>query len=129
MAEENKALSFEEILEQWTRAYAFCSVFELQYISGQVSEEEYKDFLNDKARLIVSLPQVLLTKCMADKDEFDKEYINELYARFFEQLEKDGIELTDFDKEYIDDMMNRLEEDVRDGVYRKKDPSEDEQQD
>ena len=129
MAEENKTLSFEEILEQWTRAYAFCSVFELQYISGQVSEEEYKDFLNDKARLIVSLPQVLLTKCMADKDEFDKEYINELYARFFEQLEKDGIELVDFDKEYIDDMMNRLEEDVRDGVYRKKDPSEDEQQD
>ena len=63
---------------------------------------------------------------MADKDEFDKEYIDELYARFFEQLEKDGIELTDFDKEYIDDMMNRLEEDVRDGVYRKKDPSEDE---
>ena len=129
MAEENKTLSFEEILEQWTRAYAFCSVFELQYISGQVSEEEYKDFLNDKARLIVSLPQVLLTKCMADKDEFDKEYINELYSRFFEQLEKDGIELVDFDKEYIDDMMNRLEEDVRDGVYRKKDPSEDEQQD
>ena len=128
MAEENKTLSFEEILEQWTRAYAFCSVFELQYISGQVSEEEYKDFLNDKARLIVSLPQVLLTKCMADKDEFDKEYINELYARFFEQLEKDGIELVDFDKEYIDDMMNRLEEDVRDGVYRKKDSSEDEQQ-
>ena len=126
MAEENKTLSFEEILEQWTRAYAFCSVFELQYISGQVSEEEYKDFLNDKARLIVSLPQVLLTKCMADKDEFDKEYINELYSRFFDQLEKDGIELTDFDKEYIDDMMNRLEEDVRDGVYRKKDPSEDE---
>ena len=126
MAEENKTLSFEEILEQWTRAYAFCSVFELQYISGQVSEEEYKDFLNDKARLVVSLPQVLLTKCMADKDEFDKEYIDELYARFFEQLEKDGIELTDFDKEYIDDMMNRLEEDVRDGVYRKKDPSEDE---
>ena len=36
MAEENKTLSFEEILEQWTRAYAFCSVFELQYISGQV---------------------------------------------------------------------------------------------
>lgn len=129
MAEENKALSFEEILEQWTRAYAFCSVFELQYISGQVSEEEYKEFLNDKARLIVSLPQVLLTKCMTDKDEFDKKYIDELYARFFEQLEKDGIELTDFDKEYIDDMMNRLEEDVRDGVYRKKDPSEDEQQD
>ena len=126
MAEENKALSFEEILEQWTRAYAFCSVFELQYISGQVSEEEYKDFLNDKARLIVSLPQVPLTKCMADKDEFDKEYINELYSRFFEQLEKDGIELTDFDKEYIDDMMNRLEEDVRNGVYRKKDPSKDE---
>ena len=126
MAEENKTLSFEEILEQWTRAYAFCSVFELQYISGQVSEEEYKDFLNDKARLIVSLPQVLLTKCMADKDEFDKEYINELYSRFFEQLEKDGIELTDFDKEYIDDMMNRLEEDIRNGVYRKKDPSEDE---
>ena len=91
MAEENKTLSFEEILEQWTRAYAFCSVFELQYISGQVSEEEYKDFLNDKARLIVSLPQVLLTKCMADKDKFDKEYIDELYARFFEQLEKDGI--------------------------------------
>ena len=91
MAEENKTLSFEEILEQWSRAYAFCSAFELQYILGQVSEEEYKDFLNDKARLIVSLPQVLLTKCMADKDEFDKEYINELYARFFEQLEKDGI--------------------------------------
>ena len=129
MAEENKTLSFEEILEQWTRAYAFCSVFELQYISGQVSEEEYKDFLNDKARLIVSLPQVLLTKCMADKDEFDKEYINELYARFFEQLEKDGIELTDFDKEYIDGMMNNLEEDIRNGVYRKKDSSEDEQQD
>ena len=108
MAEENKTLSFEEILEQWTRAYAFCSVFELQYISGQVSEEEYKDFLNDKARLIVSLPQVLLTKCMAYKDEFDKEYINELYARFFEQLEKDGIELTDFDKEYIDGIVNEL---------------------
>ena len=129
MAEDNKTLSFEEILEQWTKAYAFCSVFELQYIAGQVSEEEYKEFLNDKARLVVSLPQVLLTKCMADKDEFDKEYVDELYTRFFEQLEKDGIELTDFDKEYIDDMMNRLEEDVRDGVYRKKDSSEDEQQD
>ena len=126
MAEENKTLSFEEILEQWTRAYAFCSVFELQYISGQVSEEEYQDFLTDKARLVVSVPQVLLTKCIADKDEFDKEYINELYSRFFEQLEKDGIELTDFDKEYIDDIINRLEEDVRNGMYRKKDPSEDE---
>ena len=129
MAEENKTLSFEEILEQWSRAYAFCSAFELQYILGQVSEEEYQEFLTDKARLVVSLPQVLLTKCMADKDKFDKEYIDELYARFFEQLEKDGIELVDFDKEYIDDMMNRLEEDVRDGVYKKKDPSEDEQQD
>ena len=126
MAEDNKTLSFEEILEQWSKAYAFCSVFELQYISGQVSEEEYQDFLTDKARLVVSVPQVLLTKCIADKDEFDKEYINELYSRFFEQLEKDGIELTDFDKEYIDDMMNRLEKDVRDGVYRKKDPSKDE---
>ena len=126
MAEDNKTLSFEVILEQWSKAYAFCSVFELQYISGQVSEEEYQDFLTDKARLVVSVPQVLLTKCIADKDEFDKEYINELYSRFFEQLEKDGIELTDFDKEYIDDIMNRLEEDVRNGVYRKKDPSEDE---
>ena len=126
MAEDNKTLSFEEILEQWSKAYAFCSVFELQYISGQVSEEEYQDFLTDKARLVVSVPQVLLTKCIADKDEFDKEYINELYSCFFEQLEKDGIELTDFDKEYIDDMMNRLEKDVRDGVYRKKDPSKDE---
>ena len=126
MAEDNKTLSFEEILEQWSKAYAFCSVFELQYISGQVNEEEYQDFLTDKARLVVSVPQVLLTKCIADKDEFDKEYINELYSRFFEQLEKDGIELTDFDKEYIDDMMNRLEEDIRNGVYRKKDPSEDE---
>lgn len=129
MAEDNKALSFEEILEQWSRAYAFCSVFELKYIAGQVSEEEYKDFLNDKARLIVSLPQVLLTKCMADRDDYNKEYIDALYARFFEQLEKDGIELTDYDKEYIDGMMNNLEEDIRNGVYRKKDPSEDEQQD
>lgn len=129
MAEENKVLSFKEILEQWTRAYAFCSVFELQYISGQVSEEEYKDFLNDKARLVVLLPQVLLTKCMADKDEFDKEYINELYTRFFEQLDRDGIELTDFDKEYIDSMVNNLEEDIRNGMYRKEDSSEDEQQD
>lgn len=129
MAEENKTLSFEEILEQWTRAYAFCSAFELQYILGQVSEEEYKDFLNDKARLIVSLPQVLLTKCIADRDDYNKEYIDALYARFFEQLNKDGIELTDYDKEYIDGMMNNLEEDIRNGVYRKKDPSEDEQQD
>lgn len=126
MAEDNKTLSFEEILEQWSKAYAFCSVFELQYISGQVSEEEYQDFLTDKARLVVSLPQVLLTKCIEDKNEFDKEYIDRLYIRFFDQLDKDGIELTDFDKEYIDDIMNRLEEDVRNGVYRKKDPSEDE---
>ena len=125
MSEQQK-MNFEEILEQWTKAYAFCSVFEIQYILGQVGKEEYQDFLNDKARLIASVPQVLLTKCIADKDEFDKEYINELYSRFFEQLEKDGIELTDFDKEYIDDIMNRLEEDVRNGVYRKKDPSEDE---
>ena len=126
MAEENKTLSFEEILEQWTRAYAFCSVFALQYISGQVSEEEYKDFLNDKAKLIVSLPQVLLTKCMADKDEFDKEYVNELYDRFLGQLEKDEIELTDFDKKYIDDMIDNLEDDLKNGIYTKKDSNKDE---
>ena len=129
MAEENKVLSFEEILEQWSRAYAFCSAFELQYILGRVSEEEYQEFLTDKARLVVSLPQVLLTKCMADKDEFDKEYINELYARFFEQLEKDRIELTDFDREYIDGMVNELEDYLKDAEREETDSSEDEQQD
>ena len=81
MSKQQK-MSFEEILEQWTKAYAFCSVFEIQYILGQVGKEEYQDFLNDKARLIASVPQVLLTKCMTDKDNFDKEYINELYGRF-----------------------------------------------
>ena len=129
MAEDNKTLSFEEILEQWSKAYSFCSAYELQCIIEDVDEEEYQEFLHDKARLIVSLPQVLLSKCIEDKDKFDKEYIDKLYTRFFDQLDRDGIELTDYDREYIDGMMNRLEEDVKDGVYRKKDPSEDEQQD
>ena len=66
---------------------------------------------------------------MADKDEFDKEYINELYARFFDQLEKDGIELTDFDKEYIDGMVNELEDYLKDAEREETDSSEDEQQD
>ena len=129
MAEDSKTLSFEEILEQWSKAYSFCSAYELQCIIEDVDEEEYQEFLHDKARLIVSLPQVLLSKCIEDKDKFDKEYIDKLYTRFFDQLDRDGIELTDYDREYIDGMMNRLEEDVKDGVYRKKDPSEDEQQD
>ena len=126
MAEENKVLSFEEILEHWTKAYAFCSAFEIQYILEQVSEEEYQDFLNDKAKLIVSVPQVLLTKCMTDKDRFDREYINELYGRFLGQLEKDKIELTDFDKKYIDNMIDNLEDDLKNGVYTKKDSNKDE---
>lgn len=125
MSEQQK-MSFEEILEQWTKAYAFCSVFEIQYILGQVGKEEYQDFLNDKARLIASVPQVLLTKCMTDKDNFDKEYINELYGRFLGQLEKDEIELTDFDKKYIDDMIDNLEDDLKNGVYTKKDSNKDE---
>ena len=125
MSEQQK-MSFEEILEQWTKAYAFCSVFEIQYILGQVGKEEYQDFLNDKARVIASVPQVLLTKCMTDKDNFDKEYINELYGRFLGQLEKDEIELTDFDKKYIDDMIDNLEDDLKNGVYTKKDSNKDE---
>ena len=125
MSEQQK-MSFEEILEQWTKAYAFCSVFEIQYILGQVGKEEYQDFLNDKARLIASVPQVLLTKCMTDKDNFDKEYINELYGRFLGQLEKDEIELTDFDKKYIDDMIDNLEDDLKNEVYTKKDSNKDE---
>ena len=126
MAEDNKTLSFEEILEQWSKAYSFCSAYELQCIIEDVDEEEYQEFLHDKARLIVSLPQVLLSKCIEDKDEFDKEYIDKLYIRFFEQLDRDGIELTDYDREYIDGMMNNLEEDFKNGAYRKKDSSEDE---
>ena len=125
MSEQQK-MSFEEILEQWTKAYAFCSVFEIQYILGQVGKEEYQDFLNDKARLIASVPQVLLTKCMTDKDNFDKEYINELYGHFLGQLEKDKIELTDFDKKYIDNMIDNLEDDLKNGVYTKKDSNKDE---
>ena len=125
MSEQQK-MSFEEILEQWTKAYAFCSVFEIQYILGQVGKEEYQDFLNDKARLIASVTQVLLTKCMTDKDNFDKEYINELYGHFLGQLEKDKIELTDFDKKYIDDMIDNLEDDLKNGVYTKKDSNKDE---
>lgn len=125
MSEQQK-MSFEEILEQWTKAYAFCSVFEIQYILGQVGKEEYQDFLNDKARLIASVPQVLLTKCMTDKDSFDKEYINELYGHFLGQLEKDKIELTDFDKKYIDNMIDNLEDDLKNGVYTKKDSNKDE---
>ena len=46
MSEQQK-MSFEEILEQWTKAYAFCSVFEIQYILGQVGKEEYQDFLDE----------------------------------------------------------------------------------
>ena len=125
MSEQQK-MSFEEILEQWTKAYAFCSVFEIQYILGQVGKEEYQDFLNDKARLIASVPQVLLTKCMTDKDNFDKKYINELYGHFLGQLEKDKIELTDFDKKYIDNMIDNLEDDLKNGVYTKKDSNKDE---
>ena len=125
MSEQQK-MSFEEILEQWAKAYAFCSVFEIQYILGQVGKEEYQDFLNDKARLIASVPQVLLTKCMIDKDSFDKEYINELYGHFLGQLEKDKIELTDFDKKYIDNMIDNLEDDLKNGVYTKKDSNKDE---
>ena len=73
-----------------------------------------------------------LAKCFlagAKNLEANKEYINELYTRFFEQLEKDGIELTDVDKEYIDGMVNELEDYLKDAEHEETDSSEDEQQD
>ena len=97
----------------------------------EIIKSKERDQLTDTAVLYLQLIAENLAKkkhykCIEDKDEFDKEYIDKLYIRFFEQLDRDGIELTDYDREYIDGMMNNLEEDFKNGAYRKKDSSEDE---
>ena len=133
-------MSYEEIMEAWAEAYKFCIKFEAAIALGEkASEEEMNEYLESKATLIVSTADIFVTKCMDDKGEFDKGYINELYGQLKETLNKEGIKLLSFDEEYIQGMIDELDEsmiqeaaeerEIQVETEPKTDSSEDEQQD
>lgn len=112
MNEENKVMNYEEVMDAWINAYRFCLSYESKIVSEKVPEEEFEEYLNDKAKLIVSTVDILLTKCVDDKGTYDKEYIEELYTGFKNKLQEQEIELIPFDKDYIDKMVKELDEDI-----------------
>ena len=133
-------MSYEEIMEAWIEAYKFCIKFEAAIALGEkASEEEMNEYLESKATLIVTTADIFVTKCMDDKGEFDKGYINELYGQLKETLNKEGIKLLSFDEEYIQGMIDELDEsmiqeaaeerEIQVATEPKTDNSEDEQQD
>lgn len=133
-------MSYEEIMEAWVEAYKFCIKFEAAIALGEkASEEEMNEYLESKATLIVTTADIFVTKCMDDKGEFDKGYINELYDQLKETLNKEGIKLLSFDEKYIQEMIDELDESMIQEVVEEKevqvatepktDNSEDEQQD
>lgn len=133
-------MSYEEIMEAWVEAYKFCIKFEAAIALGEkASEEEMNEYLESKATLIVTTADIFVTKCMDDKGEFDKGYINELYGQLKEALNKEGIKLLSFDEKYIQEMIDELDEsmiqeaveerEIQVATESKTDNSEDEQQD
>ena len=133
-------MSYEEIMEAWVEAYKFCIKFEAAIALGEkASEEEMNEYLESKATLIVTTANIFVTKCMDDKGEFDKGYINELYGQLKETLNKEGIKLLSFDEKYIQEMIDELDEsmiqeaveerEIQVATEPKTDSSEDEQQD
>lgn len=133
-------MSYEEIMEAWVEAYKFCIKFEAAIALGEkASEEEMNEYLESKATLIVTTADIFVTKCMDDKGEFDKGYINELYGQLKETLNKEGIKLLSFDEKYIQEMIDELDEsmiqeaveerEIQVATESKTDSSEDEQQD
>lgn len=133
-------MSYEEIMEAWVEAYKFCIKFEAAIALGEkASEEEMNEYLESKATLIVTTADIFVTKCMDDKGEFDKGYINELYGQLKETLNKEGIKLLSFDEKYIQEMIDELDEsmiqeaaeerEIQVATEPKADSSEDEQQD
>lgn len=133
-------MSYEEIMEAWVEAYKFCIKFEAAIALGEkASEEEMNEYLESKATLIVTTADIFVTKCMDDKGEFDKGYINELYDQLKETLNKEGIKLLSFDEKYIQEMIDELDESMIQEVIKEKevqvetepktDSGEDEQQD
>lgn len=133
-------MSYEEIMEAWVEAYKFCIKFEAAIALGEkASEEEMTEYLESKATLIVTTADIFVTKCMDDKGEFDKGYINELYSQLKEILNKEGIKLLSFDEKYIQEMIDELDEsmiqeaveerEIQVATESKTDSSEDEQQD
>lgn len=133
-------MSYKEIMEAWVEAYKFCIKFEAAIALGEkASEEEMNEYLESKATLIVTTADIFVTKCMDDKGEFDKGYINELYGQLKETLNKEGIKLLSFDEKYIQEMIDELDEsmiqeaveerEIQVATESKTDSSEDEQQD
>ena len=131
-------MSYEEIMEAWVEAYKFCIKFEAAIALGEkASEEEMNEYLESKATLIVTTADIFVTKCMDDKGEFDKGYINELYGQLKETLNKEGIKLLSFDEKYIQEMIDELDEsmiqeaveerEIQVATESKTDNSEDEQ--
>lgn len=109
MSEQQK-MSYEEVIESWVEAYKFCIRFEAAIAMGQEPEEdEMKDYLNNKAQLIVTTADIFITKCVNDKGAYDKEYVQELYEGLKTSLNEEGLKLLEFDENYIQNIIDEID--------------------
>lgn len=104
-------MSYEEVIKSWIEAYKFCILYEANIALGaKISQEELRDYLNNKATLIVSTAGIFATQSIEIKGEYNKDYALELYKGLKTELDKEGISLMEFDEKYIEQMIDEFED-------------------